>query len=84
MSDGLVRSQLISGSTVCSKMINPSSAGQGLNSNKTNSFNLYTPMKGYFREIRKSQNINPIYLNHKFNFGIIQIIRNACQVCFSA
>ena len=31
--------------------------------NKTNSTNLYPPMKGYLRETCKSQNINPIYLN---------------------
>ena len=47
--------------------------------NRTNSTNLYPPTKGYLRETCKSQNINPIYLTH-----IIQIITNACQVCFSA
>ena len=52
--------------------------------NKTNSTNLYPPTKGYLRETCKSQNINPIYLNLKFTFGIIQIITYACLVCFSA
>ena len=50
--------------------------------NKTNSPNLYPPMKGYFRETYKSQNINPIYLNPKLTFRIIQIIANHCQVWF--
>ena len=31
------------------------------------------PAKGNFREINKSQNINPIYPTPKFTFGIIQI-----------
>ena len=48
---------------------------------KTNSMNLYPPTKGYVREMCKSQNINPIYLNLKFTFGIIQIIANAGQGC---
>ena len=33
-----------------------------------------------YTETSKLQNINPIYLNAKFTFGIIQIITNACQV----
>ena len=49
-----------------------------------NSSTSYPPTKGYsVREACKSQNINPIYLNPKFTFGIIQIITNAGQVCFS-
>ena len=56
----------------------------GSNSNKTNSSKLYPPKKGYLRETWKSQNINPIYQNLKFTFSIIQMITNACQVCFSA
>ena len=48
--------------------------------NETNLMNSYPPTKGYLRETCKSQNINPIYLNLKFTFGIIQIITNACQV----
>ena len=39
------------------------------------------PTKSYFRGTCKSQNIIPTYINHKFNFGIIQIITNAYQVC---
>ena len=38
------------------------SQGSNIFPNKTNSTNLYPPMKGYFRETCKSQNINPIYL----------------------
>ena len=53
----------------------------GRKGNKTNSTNLYPPTKGNLRETCKSQNINPIYLNLKLTFGIIQIITNACQVC---
>ena len=52
--------------------------------NKTNSTNLYPSTKGYLRETGKSQKVNPIYLNLKFIFGIIQNITNACQVCLSA
>ena len=51
---------------------------------KTNLTNLYPPTKGYLRETCKSQNINSIYLDLEFTFGIIQVITNACQVCFSA
>ena len=32
-----------------------------------------SPVKGYFRETYKSQNINPISLTPKFTLGIIQI-----------
>ena len=49
-----------------------------------NSMNLYPPTKGILRETCKSQNINPIYLTLSSTFSIIQIITNACQVCFSA
>ena len=48
---------------------------------KTNSSNFYPLTKVYFRETYKSQNINHIYLNPQFTFGIIRIIANACQVC---
>ena len=33
-----------------------------------------SPAKGYFREMYKSQNINPIFPTPKFTLGIIQII----------
>ena len=33
-----------------------------------------SPVKGYFRETYKSQNINPIFATPKFILGIIQII----------
>ena len=29
------------------------------------------------------KHVNPIYLNLKFTFDTIEIITNACQVCFS-
>ena len=45
---------------------------------------LYPPTKGYLRETCKLQNIYPIYVSLKTAFGIIQIITNVCQVCFSA
>ena len=32
-----------------------------------------SPVKGYFRETYKSQNINPISPTHKLTLGIIQI-----------
>ena len=35
---------------------------RNIDTNKTNSTNLYPPMKGYLRETCKSQNINPINL----------------------
>ena len=50
--------------------------------NKTNSTNLYHPTKGYLRETCKSQNINPIYQNLKFTFGIIQIIKKNMSSTF--
>ena len=55
-----------------------------LENKQDNLTNLYPWTKCYFREKCKSQNINPIYVNLKFTFGIIQIKRNACQVCLSA
>ena len=39
--------------------------------------------KGYFRETKKSQNINPISPTPKFTFGIIQIKVKAYQLVFS-
>ena len=42
--------------------------------NKTKSSNLYPLTKGCVKEICKSQNINPIYIDPKFTFDIIQII----------
>ena len=43
-----------------------------------------SPDEGLLRETCKSQNINPILSSPWFTFSIIQIITNACQVCFSA
>ena len=42
--------------------------------NKVNSLNLYPKMKGYYREMCKSQYINLISSTPKFNLGIIPII----------
>ena len=41
------------------------------------------PVKGYFRETNKSQNINPIPPTPKFTFGIIQIKVKAYQLVCS-
>ena len=43
-------------------------------SNKANALNLYSKIKGYFREMCKSQNINLISPTPMFNLGTIQII----------
>ena len=39
--------------------------------------------KGYFRDIYKSQNINPIFRTSKFTFVIIQHKVKAYQLVFS-
>ena len=41
------------------------------------------PVKGYFRETNKSQNINSISPTPKFTFGIIQIKVKTYQLVFS-
>ena len=45
-----------------------------LSANKTNSSNLYPPIRGYIRETCKSQHINPISPTLKFTLGIIHLL----------
>ena len=54
-----------------------------LKSNKANSSNLYSPAKGYFREMCISHNIESHLSSPKCNFGIIQIIIKSMSTIFS-
>ena len=51
-------------------------------SNMANLSNLYPRRMGYFREIYKSQNKNPISLTPKFTLGIIQNKVKSLFTCF--
>ena len=55
-----------------------------LKSNKANSSNLYSPAKGYFREMCISQNIESHFSSPKCNLGIIQITIKSLSTIFSA
>ena len=54
-----------------------------LKSNKANSSNLYSPAKGYFREMCILHNIESHFSSPKCNFGIIQIIIKSLSTIFS-